>query len=236
MTRPFLLSLLLTFLIMGGCQTVEESSRDAAPEPEAAVVEEPAPVVQTDPQPAFRIGPQLLPDPEETIPPRDIEVAFLIDKDGSVVDPKVVGDPHSPHARAIMRVIRRWRFEPATVNGEPIRSPRVQAFHFPPIPPDPDPVFFPWGVDEQPVPVRTPTDELPVVPEEGASERWTVQFIVNQDGTTRDAYIVQPGSADPDLTGKIVTMIGNWQFEPAIIEGQQVDCVLRLNLTLPATP
>jgi TonB family protein len=53
-------------------------------------------------------------------------VQFTVREDGRVVDPEVLFSiPATDFGDAALRAVRRWRYEPATVDGEPVERPGV---------------------------------------------------------------------------------------------------------------
>ena len=51
-----------------------------------------------------------------------VTLRFVVDRDGSVVDPQVV-DGADPFASAALRAVKRWKYEPARQNGQAISTP-----------------------------------------------------------------------------------------------------------------
>ena len=80
-----------------------------------------------------------MPDPEPTkiqaaLPPGHtdplrIRVDFCISTTGKVTDVKAVGDESAPKVGAVLvDTIRKWRFKPFIVNGEPIKACTQRTF------------------------------------------------------------------------------------------------------------
>jgi len=51
-----------------------------------------------------------------------VYVVFIVDKDGRVQQPAVESSPHEEFAAPVLEAVKRWRFEPAMVAGEKVRS------------------------------------------------------------------------------------------------------------------
>jgi TonB family protein len=59
-----------------------------------------------------------------------VHVRFLIEKNGTVSNPKVLDSPPFPLAAVSLYAILRWKFEPPIRNGEPIQLWAEQSFTF----------------------------------------------------------------------------------------------------------
>ena len=59
-----------------------------------------------------------------------VVVRFLIEVDGTVSNPSVVGSPRPQLAALVLHAIMQWRFKPATKNGAPVRVGAQQEFTF----------------------------------------------------------------------------------------------------------
>jgi protein TonB len=51
-----------------------------------------------------------------------VYVTFVVDRDGRVLDPTVETSPHEGFQAPALQAVRRWRFEPAVLRGEKVRS------------------------------------------------------------------------------------------------------------------
>ncbi|UTA47611.1 energy transducer TonB [Simiduia sp. 21SJ11W-1] len=55
-------------------------------------------------------------------------ISYVIDKDGSVIDPKIDDSTGvSSFEKAALKVVKKWKYEPATLNGEPVQQCRTRA-------------------------------------------------------------------------------------------------------------
>jgi TonB family protein len=60
----------------------------------------------------------------------DVTIRFLIEADGRVSNPAVVGAPPAALAAVVLHAIMRWRFEPPMKGGVPTRVHAQQTFSF----------------------------------------------------------------------------------------------------------
>ena len=51
-----------------------------------------------------------------------VYVVFVVDRDGRVQQPAIESSPHQALDGPVLEAVRRWRFEPAQVSGEKVRS------------------------------------------------------------------------------------------------------------------
>ena len=59
-----------------------------------------------------------------------VRTVFVIREDGSVSDARVVGAPDPALVAISLNAILRWRFEPLTRQGKPVRAQATQEFKF----------------------------------------------------------------------------------------------------------
>ena len=59
-----------------------------------------------------------------------VRLRFFVEPDGTVSNPSVVGSPSPALAALCLHAIMRWRFEPPTRAGKPVRVPATQEFVF----------------------------------------------------------------------------------------------------------
>ncbi|MGH7805926.1 MAG: energy transducer TonB [Candidatus Binatia bacterium] len=69
--------------------------------------------------------------------PPTVTLQIVVERDGSVRDPRVV-DGAEPFASAALRAAERWRYEPARLAGRPIAVPWRILVRFEPSPQAPD--------------------------------------------------------------------------------------------------
>jgi TonB family protein len=59
-----------------------------------------------------------------------VEMVFLVDMAGNVVEPRVTESPHPDFSAAAIRAVEQWRFNPALVNGRPSNAYVTQTISF----------------------------------------------------------------------------------------------------------
>ena len=59
-----------------------------------------------------------------------VRIEFLIEADGSVSNPQVIGPAHSEVASVCLEAIQSWKFAPPLKNGVPVRVQAAQRFTF----------------------------------------------------------------------------------------------------------
>ena len=81
----------------------------------------------TDTVPIVRVAPQYPIRASERGIEGWVVVEFTIDPTGKVVDPKIVSaEPPRIFDRAALRAIKKWKYKPKVVDGEPVERPGVQ--------------------------------------------------------------------------------------------------------------
>lgn len=89
------------------------------------------PEIALDVEPTVRIQPQYPPRALRAGIEGSVTVEFTIDTDGSVKDPTIVeADPPRVFDDAVLRAIRRWKFEPEIVDGVAIEKRARQVIRF----------------------------------------------------------------------------------------------------------
>jgi len=81
--------------------------------------------------PLVRVAPQY---PQRALRRRkqgSVKIAFTIEPDGRVSDPKVIqADPPGYFEEAALRAIRRWKFQPKREGGVAVARQAIQTIHF----------------------------------------------------------------------------------------------------------
>lgn len=99
-----------------------------SPPPQAAPAR---PDIVTDIEPTVRVQPQYPPRALRSGIEGSVTVEFTIAKDGTVKDPEIVeADPAYIFNDAVLRAVRRWKFEPETYQGEKIEQRARQIVRF----------------------------------------------------------------------------------------------------------
>lgn len=90
-----------------------------------------APEIALDVEPTVRIQPQYPPRALRAGIEGSVTVEFTIGTDGSVKDPEIVkSDPPRIFDDAVLRAIRRWKFEPDIVDGVAVEKRARQVIRF----------------------------------------------------------------------------------------------------------
>jgi protein TonB len=98
---------------------------DRTEPPNVTTQTEPAPPVMIDPVPIYRGG-LVFPDRAmENGKSGFVDFTFVIEPDGSVGDPTVVGETPTGYgfAAAALKAFHTWRFKPKLVDGRPVAAP-----------------------------------------------------------------------------------------------------------------
>lgn len=114
--------------------------KEPPPEPKPAPVVSATPPQQTAPVPDRRTLPQLIasvaPDyPRDMLRSRTsgkVELSFIVEADGTVGAVQVVSSTRKSFADAAVAAVKKYRFKPATLNGQPIAARVVAPIEFNP--------------------------------------------------------------------------------------------------------
>jgi TonB family protein len=60
----------------------------------------------------------------------EVELVFVVDEQGNVVDPRVTRSNHSLFSAAALRAVRQWRYAPALQNSQPTAAYVTQVISF----------------------------------------------------------------------------------------------------------
>jgi len=166
-------------------------------------------------------------------------VVLHIDTEGKLADSLVVAYTRRAFADEIMRVIKKWRFEPAYDNGEAIETVLELTFNF-----EVNGVLLVqrFGIDTSiteldhgyeyqacslkkldriptPVSIVSPTYPKEWV-DQGIVGKVIVDFYIDETGKVR--FPAAPVGSNPRLAGVAVAAVSKWQFAPPTRKGQPV--------------
>ncbi|MFT3868154.1 MAG: energy transducer TonB [Nibricoccus sp.] len=166
-------------------------------------------------------------------------VVLHIDSTGKLIDSLVVAYTRRPFADEVLRVIKKWKFEPAYDNGEPIETVLELTFNF-----EVNGVLLVqrFGVDTTileldhgyeyqacslkkldsiptPVSIVSPTYPKEWV-DQGIIGKVVIDFYIDETGKVR--FPAAPAGSDPRLAGIAVAAVSKWQFAPPTRKGQPV--------------
>jgi len=95
------------------------------------LVAPPTPVVATNLVPTLKTKPSYPPRALRSGVEGIVTVEFTITVDGSVKDPKIIkSDPPKIFDRSVLKAIKKWKFNPETVDGKTVERRARQDIHF----------------------------------------------------------------------------------------------------------
>lgn len=175
----------------------------------------------------------------EAIYAGEVRVAISVDQEGKLTDHLVIAYTHEEFAKSALMAIRRWKYQPALVRGQP-RASRAEV-HF---------EYRDQGVIVQSLPgamerrmmmstfgeryVYTPCllselDEIPelvqvvkpAIKSDNRTHRVTVEFYIDEEGRVR-MPAVDRESADDYYAAASVVAVEQWRFKPPLRKGRPV--------------
>jgi TonB family protein len=163
----------------------------------------------------------------------EVEVDFIIDREGNVVRTDVFKSTHPDFEAPAVEAVLQWKFKPGIRNGHPVfvhmRVPiyfqtdrihqhpgGIEVWKLPSTPPKGLPAEFQY--DEPPKPILT---LAPVYPYEllrsNTSGNATVRFAIDPTGRT---HVIKLEKASlPQFGAAASAMIAQWRFNPATKDG-----------------
>jgi TonB family protein len=155
-----------------------------------------------------------------------VEVSFVINTEGRVVNPVVIRSNNPWFERPAIEAILTWRFHPGVIDGKKVNTPAHQLLEFviddggkadglwyvPKLRnPEKLPPEFRWTTAPQPI-----ATAFPVYPFEalqgGKSGATEIKFIIGPNGRVTASQVLQAGL--PELGQAALAMIDAWQFTP----------------------
>ena len=114
-------------LSIDGLPYIGDFLKSAAPKPVAPS----APVIATNLVPTLKTKPSYPPRALRSGVEGVVTVEFTIAVDGSVKDPNIIkSDPPKIFDRSVLKAIKKWKFNPETVNGNTVEKRARQDIHF----------------------------------------------------------------------------------------------------------
>jgi protein TonB len=114
-------------LSINGLPFIGDFLKSKTPKPVAL----PTPVVATNLIPTLKTKPSYPPRALRSGVEGSVTVEFTIAVDGSVKDPKIIkSDPPKIFDRSVLKAIKRWKFNPETVDGKTVEKRARQDIHF----------------------------------------------------------------------------------------------------------
>lgn len=189
------------------------------------------------PKPIFQPAPVYPPQLRDSGFRGDVLVDFVVDREGRVTQAHVVRSLNPAFDDAALEALRRWKFEPGTKGGVPVRVAeripigfrltgerdggntglsvrhKVQQEDLP----------EEWRYDVEPKPRGR---VQPVYPYEllrdHVSGEATVSFVISETGKITGSRLVK--ATPPEFGAAALAMIEQWEFEPALKAGRPTQC------------
>jgi TonB family protein len=170
-----------------------------------------------------------------------VRVVIKVDETGRLDDWLVVAYTHETLARSAVDALKRWKYTPARLNGEPVSAQAEMQFTFRvegvvvsqnmvehflarARGDEPEFVYRPSTLrelDRIPTPVHVVSPNYsPELAQRGIHGDVTVEFYIDEKGQVR--LPVVPGNQPPELTELAVAAVSQWTFEPPTRRGQPV--------------
>ncbi len=172
----------------------------------------------------------------------EARVAFHVDREGRLVDALVLAYTAEPFAAATLAALRRWKYVPARVDGEPgasvvhlnvrfetngiVAIERIQPPSLDVAPDLPAGTFIyqpcaPSALDRPLRPVSVVAPDYPsALRRQGIGGVVTVLFYVDETGRPR--LVVSPPGSPPALANLAIGAVEQWRFEPPTSRGRPV--------------
>jgi TonB family protein len=160
-------------------------------------------------------------------------IDILVRTDGSVGDARLKSADHEAFGDAALGAIRRWRFEPATVDGAPVEKRVTVPFKFvAPVTQQLNATFKRTLFQDVPEQVLTPKEYgrklkptkpiRPLYPAAAKGKQATVQvkFLVAPDGKTINPEIL--GNPPKEFVLPAIATVAGASFEPPVKDGKGV--------------
>lgn len=201
----------LSILLIGLPSFAQTTSNEALPVYEIRELDK-APV------PYLRIAPTYPADLKADRIKGHVDIIFIVDAEGAVMDPKVEESTHSGFDEAALEAVRKWKFKPGFFDNKAVNS-RVR------LPMDfvlkPIEAYDQEEVDVKPVPVHRVQPEYPgLMKRLKKSASVKVIFVVDESGKVVDWEIGE--STNERFNESALAAIRQWTFKPGIKDGEPV--------------
>lgn len=170
----------------------------------------------------------------------DVSLFLEVDRNGQLGDVLAFKHTGNDFAQAALDAVKRWRFTPASLAGEPIGSINRINVHFEVSgviaytkligqdEPQPTPGhrydYQPFALIELDRVPRGLSRPSPIYPKEWIQQGRTgtviLDYFIDEDGHTRFPRVV--GDADEMLAAATIAAVKTWQFEPPLRQGRRV--------------
>ncbi|HYP16690.1 MAG TPA: TonB family protein [Opitutus sp.] len=182
-------------------------------------------------------------------------IMITVDREGRLSDAMAIRYTHRAFAHEALTALKKWRYEPARLNGEPIavRTEVQFSFHaegvvisldsmlsleqlasFDERPSYVTELCLPRELDRLPTPVRSVSPGHPGraanAPIPGG--RAVIEFIIDQKGQPRMPVLVS--SPHPQFSNEAAAALAQWLFTPPTREGRPVAVKVRQEFVFPS--
>jgi TonB family protein len=179
------------------------------------------------------------------------QVVVQVNENGELIDTYLASYTHPLFGKLAQEAIRKWTFQPAKLNGEPLTVIKPFDFRFEDRrgvfaigiqeaaaarlnlsggSPDAKRVYSPRELDEIPVPIHMKT---PLYPEEFKGKNIdgsvTVIFYIDDDGSVRMPHVTEYTHESFGYTALLA--VKEWKFEPPLVRGKPVAILARQKFT-----
>ncbi len=176
----------------------------------------------------------------------EAQIALQVDEKGNLTDSLVIGYTHKSFADAAMNALKKWKFEPAYIAGEPHSATMNLTFAFETkgivvvnltvnnvievqkLSSRSD-YYGSWActlsqLDRIPTPSKVIKPRYPLVAKQtGKAATVTVHFYIDQQGHVRLPAVDREISEQLDpFAAEALDAISQWQFEPPLSHGRPV--------------
>jgi len=180
----------------------------------------------------------------------DAQVVVQVDSTGELTDVFLASYTHPKFGRIADEYIRKWTFQPAKLNGEPISVIKSFSFRFE----DKRGVFAGgiqesaaaflnfgkrakykriyhlWELDEVPEPIYMTTPKYPLeFKGQGVVGSATVIFYIDSNGMPQMPHVTEASHDNFGQTALVA--VREWKFNPAMVRKKPVDILARQHFT-----
>ncbi|RMG46779.1 MAG: TonB family protein [Acidobacteria bacterium] len=155
---------------------------------------------------------------------RDILFRVRVDREGRVREVERLRGAEPEIDRSYRRYVRSFRFEPATLDGEPVEATMLIRFaparrpgSSAPVMPGTEGVSGPW-LDRKIEPVYPKKAR-----DAGIGGKVILRCTVDRDGWTREIEVLRAPETDPGFTEAAIAAVSGWRYRPALLDGAPVE-------------
>lgn len=190
----------------------------------------------------------------------DVGVAIAIDETGKLTDYLVTAYSHRKFADRAVDALKRWKYEPARLNGEPHSATAELTFHFETRGPilvsltmssylellnaQMRPTIYSYSacrlsqLDRIPTPSKVVAPGLPLAAKDLKKKLViTVHFYIDEQGRVRLPAVDRASSQTAEaFAAEALAAVSQWEFEPPLSHGQPVLVSARQDFNFTPAP